>query len=267
LHFAYAAGAPVLQDLDAELRPGRLTALLGPNAAGKSTLLKLILSQLTPDGGSVEVDGQAVQQCSGAELARRLAYVPQRGGASFGFSVRQMVAMGRFAFGDERYVDEALASAGLWDLAGRSFNELSGGQQQRVLLARAWAQSRGPSGATPASAEEPFRGRGVLADEPAASLDLRHAHAALAQLRALAREGLAVLVVLHDPAMAERWADEVWLLDAGRLVASGSPAEVLTAETLGPVYGVELTTVEHEGRRLFRVEGPTRGDTADTLEG
>ena len=244
----YAPGRAVLRGVSARLQPCRLTALLGPNASGKSTLLKTVLGQLQPQKGSARVDGRPVGALGAAERARRIAYVPQRGGVGFAYRVRQVVAMGRFAFRDEAFVDAALNKLDLTDEADRVFAELSGGQQRRVLLARAWAQSRGPEGQAPG-------GGVVLADEPDAGLDLQHAHAAMGVLRELAREGVAVLVVLHGLELAEGYADEVWLMDRGRIVARGPRAEVMRPEVLDPVYGVALGEARDGERRVFYVRG------------
>lgn len=290
--FGYEPTRPVLQDVSVELRPGRVTALLGPNGSGKSTLLKMMLNQATPWAGEVSLHGQPITAFRGPALARQISYVPQRGGVGFAFTVREVVAMGRFAFGDEEFVDEALDKTGLADAAHRVFAELSGGQQQRVLIARAWAQSRPPEsvpGTAPAPGKQQASAaavsggksgtptgltagansaavpgsltvaipraetRVILADEPASSLDLHHAHAALGLLREMADEGLAVLVVLHGLGLAERWADEVWLMDRGRLVARGGRDEVLRPDVLEPVYGVKLGVAEADGRRVFYV--------------
>lgn len=245
--FGYKPGRAVLEDVSVELRPGRVTALLGPNGSGKSTLLKVMLNQATPWEGQVNLHGRPTLAFRGTELAKRISYVPQRGGVSFAFTVREVVAMGRFAFGDEVFVEAALEKTGLTDVADRIFAELSGGQQQRVLIARAWAQSRGAK----SSAEN--QPAVVLADEPASSLDLHHAHAALGWLREMADQGMAVLVVLHGLDLAERWADEVWLMDRGRVVARGGRESVLRPEVLEPVYGVTLGTAEAGERRLFFV--------------
>ena len=256
--FAYRGGAAVLEGIDASLRWGRLTALLGPNASGKSTLLRMMLGQLDPGEGAVEVVGRPAGSWEARARARRVVYVPQQGSTAFGFSVREMVAMGRFAFGDEAFVEEAVGVFGLSELADRPMTQLSGGQQQRVLLSRAWVQSRGPARGD----REPAV---VLADEPTANLDLRYGLEAMQRLRAMADEGHAVLVVLHDLAWAERWADEVWLLSRGRMAAMGEPAEVLQPAVLSRVYGVELNVVSQGGRRLFYAEAAADGAAADTL--
>lgn len=260
-------GPAVLSEVSATLRPGRVTAVLGPNASGKSTLVKVMLGQLQPWAGSVTLDGESVAERVGKPLARRVSYVPQRGGTSFAFTVRQTLAMGRFAFGDERFVDEALDQCGLADVAERAFNELSGGQQQRVLIARAWVQSRGMAGGgAQARASFACSSNLVLADEPASSLDLRHAHEAMALFKQMADDGLAVLVVLHGLDLAARWADEVWLMDRGRIVAAGTADQVLRPAVLSPVYGLELERLDHGGQTLLVAKNPPSRAGGDTLE-
>ncbi|MEM1109654.1 MAG: ABC transporter ATP-binding protein [Planctomycetota bacterium] len=261
---------PALSEVTATLRTGRVTAILGPNACGKSTLLRVMLGQLKAWSGGVTLDGEPVALLVGKPLARRVSYVPQRGGASFAFTVRQTVAMGRFAFDDEKYVDEALERCGLADLAGRAFNELSGGQQQRVLIARAWAQSQIPEFDARKRFDHSGGGGGatantILADEPASALDLRHAHEAMGLFRSMAEEGMAVAVVLHGLELATRWADEVWLMDKGRIVAAGPAEEVLRPEVLSPVYGLELESLDHGGRSVLVAKAPTADADAGKL--
>lgn len=243
--FGYRPGDPVVSGVSATLHAGRVTALIGPNASGKSTLLRLMLGLLTPWSGEARLGGAPVTGMTPSRRARRIAYVPQRGSIGFAFTVRQVVGMGRFAFGGASDTS-ADAAIDLCDLAGqrdRPFNELSGGQQQRVTLARALAQA-GVGGA---------EGAGVmLLDEPIGNMDLRHAHLTMARLRAAAGDGRAVLVVLHDLNMAMRWADDVWLMDGGRLAASGPYDEVLRPDLLGRVYGVRVTRIEAEAAGAAR---------------
>jgi len=244
LTFGYRPNLPVLEALDAELTPGRLTALIGPNATGKTTLLRLMLGQLVPDRGRVLLHGRDVRDWPHDRRARRIGYVAQRPSVAFGFTVRQVVAMGRHAqrlhgpaAGDEA-VDHALTACDLHDAAARPFNELSGGQQQRVAVARALAQSE---------IGRPGRGRVLLLDEPCASADPRHAHQLLSLLREAARADRAVLVVLHDLNLAARWADDVWLMDRGRLTAAGPWRDVLRPQTLDPVYGMRFAALRAAG--------------------
>lgn len=241
--FGYGAGRREVSGVTAALGAGRLTALIGPNAAGKTTLLRLMLGQLEPAGGVVRLGGRRVSAMAPRERARVMSYVPQRGGVSFGFSVGEVVAMGRYSGGrDDAGVSGAMAACEVSDLAGRPFAELSGGQQQRVLVARAMAQVGGAAG------------RVMLLDEPSSHMDLRHQHALMRLLREQAGAGAAVLIVLHDLNLAAGYADDVWLMDGGELVAAGEWAGVLTRERLERVYGVGLRVVESAGRPVFVAE-------------
>ena len=250
VRFGYDVAA-VVDGVSVQLRPGKVTALVGPNAAGKTTLMRLMLGLLRPWSGTVAMDGKEVGGLSPALRARQLSYVPQRPGVRFAFTVRQVVAMGAHGLARrvaEPFVDRAIEQAGLDDVAHRVMMELSGGQQQRVLLARAEVQS--------ASA-----GRAMLLDEPGSHLDLQHRHAMMQRLRALAADGLAVLVVLHELDLAVRYADEAWLMDAGRLVSAGPWDKVLTPGVLGPVYGLGLEQIERGGDRPILAVAPAFGDT------
>jgi len=242
---SYDPSVEVVRDFAAPLTAGRLTALLGPNAAGKSTLLKGMLGQLAPTRGTIRLRGRPVTALSPRQRARSISYVPQTGSVSFGFSVREIVAMGRYAAGwrlDDDAIEQALAMCDLQAEADRAFSHLSGGQQQRVILARAMAQSRGG-------------GDVMLADEPGSHMDLWHVHRTMQLLRRLAGEGLAVLAVVHDLNLAARYADHIWLMHQGKLEAEGAWHEVLTPARLEPVYGVELTDMATRGHRpVFRVE-------------
>lgn len=247
--FGYEPGQVVVNDVSATLAPGRLCCLIGPNAAGKSTLLKLMLGQLAPWSGALTLGGEPIAAMPPRVRARRVSYVPQRGGVGFAYTVRQVVEMGRFAAGsDAGAVDAALAACALERFQSRVFAHLSGGQQQRVLIARAMAQSHGG-------------GELMLLDEPGSSLDLWHVHHLMQLLRKQAARGLAVLVVLHDLNLAARYADEVWLMDQSRLVAAGRWDAVLTPAVLEPVYRVSLEPLGGgpSERPVFRVE------PADTL--
>jgi len=245
VHFAYHRHAPVLAGITGTIQPGKVTALLGPNAAGKTTLLKLLLGQLRPTRGRVMLEGQPVHTLKTTTRARRLSYVPQQSHSQFGFPVVEVVRMGRFAQADDpEAVDTALAACDLTDLRDRPFVELSAGQQQRVLLARAMAQASGS-------------GRMLLADEPTASMDLAWSEATMHRLRGLAAGGLAVVVVVHDLNLASRYADHVWLLHEGRLAASGNWWHVCLPEVLEPVYGLPLRIVQADDQdRPVFIPGP-----------
>ena len=250
--FGYQPNAPVLHDISAHVQPGRICALIGPNAAGKSTLVKLMLGQLQPWSGqvrlSLDADEIDIADLSARQRARRISYVPQRGGVSFAFTVREVVAMGRFAAGTQLdLIDQAMDACDLTSLADRTFNSLSAGQQQRVLVARAMAQ---------AGSVDEFHGRIMLLDEPGSNMDLHHAHQLMGRLRRLADGGLAVVIVLHDLNLTARYADDVWLLDQGRLVAAGPWPQVLQSPVLEPVYRMSLQamTVGQSKRPVFVAE-------------
>ena len=228
------AAVTVLHDVSLVVAAGEILAVIGPNGAGKSTALKAVLG-LIPHDGVVCVEGEPVASMSPRERARCLAYVPQRsqlaGGMSVGMDVRNVVALGRFAHlgdmarlsaRDAAAIDRALERCSITAFAERPFTQLSVGEQQRVLLARALAT------------QAPV----LLLDEPTAALDVGHALELLELLRSLAREGKAIVVVLHDLDQVARLADRVCLLDKGQVRACGPVAEVFTAAHLAAVFGV-----------------------------
>ena len=248
----YGRGPAAVGPLDAAVRGGELVALVGPNGAGKSTLLRAALGGEVRVGGAVRLAGRVLAgdpprpRTPAGWRARRLAWVPQAGGVRFGFSAGEVLAMARHAHGDagrpagREAVERAAERCGVEGLLGRPFASLSGGQQRRVLLARGLAQADG--------------GAVLLADEPTAGMDPGRSGAAMAELRRAAQRGLAVVVTAHDLTEAWRYADRVWLLDHGRLVADGPPAEVLDDERLRGVYGVGFEAVAGEA-----VPGAARG--------
>jgi len=232
---AHAFGeTPVLRGIDLALSAGKLVVVAGPNGAGKTTLLRALAGVLRPDSGEVTLAGRPIIEMSRREIARQLAVVPQESAMAFPFSVREMVALGRAPFlgplGRESAADvartsEALKELELESLAERAYPTLSGGEKRRVLLARALAQ-------------------GVdawLLDEPTAHMDLGHGLYCFEWLRAwlAASPARGVLLVTHDLVLAARFADELVLLHRGEVAARGAPSDVLTAERIAAVYGVE----------------------------
>ena len=210
-----------LEGLSFELQPGCLAAVVGPNGAGKSTLLQA-LGGLIPSQGEVAWQGEPLSKIPALDRGRKLAWVPQELRAEFGFSVREVVAMGRFAHGDDDHgVEEVLARMDLSSLAGRPLTRLSGGERQRAFLARALA-----TGA-------PLQ----LWDEPLSQLDVRHQLELLGLAKSLADAGGTVLLSVHDLRVAHCM-DQVLMLDRGRLAASGPPEAVLTPARLRDVFGV-----------------------------
>lgn len=224
-----------LAGIDAQAAPGKITAVIGPNAAGKSTLLRCVIGALRPTRGRVLIDGEPAHRLRTADLARRIAYVPQRSVVAAAFTVRQIVELGRYALPSSRArIDAALQQLELTAVADRPYPALSVGQQQRATLARAVAQLAGD-------------GHLVL-DEPTSAMDLRHARLCLKIVRELADGGATVLVAIHDLTTAAAVADECWLLDRGRLAAAGPAAAVLDVGRLESVFGVGFQRIERPGR-------------------
>ncbi len=224
LSFAYRR-ISALANVTVRADPGRIVAVLGPNAAGKSTLLRCIIGALKPTNGAVLLDGNPVHHLTAHALAQRIAYVPQRSTVSATFTVRQVVELGRYALpSDPRRVTEAIARLDLLDVGQRLYRTLSVGQQQRVTLARAMAQ---------------LSASGVLVlDEPTSAMDLAHINQSHWLLREIANAGTTVIMAVHDLPLAAAVANESWLLQDGRLVAAGPTCDVLEAQRLRQVFGV-----------------------------
>ena len=221
----------VIRDVSAEFGAGTLTGIVGPNGAGKSTLARAMLA-LVPATGRVHVDGVDAAAMPRADLARRIAYVPQGQTLHWPLTVERLVGLGRLphlapmsriADSDTAAIERALERADVLDLRDRIATELSGGERARVLFARALA------------VEAPA----LIADEPLASLDPGHQIDVMDMLRAEAASSALVIAVLHDLTLAARYCDRLLLIDEGRIVADGPPAKVLTAERLRAVYGIE----------------------------
>ncbi|WP_085369667.1 heme ABC transporter ATP-binding protein [Leifsonia sp. NCR5] len=248
-------GRALLSDVDLAVRPGELVALIGPNGAGKSTALSVLAGDVTPDAGTATIDGRLLSSIRVQELGRLRSVLLQQKGVSFSYPVREVVAMGRMPWSrlpsdgadatDDGIVDAALASTDTAHLADRDVTTLSGGELARVSLARVLAQ----------------RCRVVLLDEPTDALDIGHQEQVLALAAGLAADGAAVLAVLHDLNLAAAYADRVVLLAGGRVVADGSPRDVLTGERLSAVYGHPVETVDHPVTGALLVL-PVRASTA-----
>ena len=222
-----------------------VVGVIGPNAAGKSTLARLCCGLLVPQHGSVSLQGAPMASLSRRERARRVAFLPQHPPHDLSFTAREVALMGRaphlglWALEGPRDLDRAhaaLQELDALDLADRPVAQLSGGERQRVFLARAFAQEAAL----------------LILDEPTAALDLSHQVTLVNALRRSAREGGGALLVLHDLALAGAACDRLALMHRGRVVAQGSPAEVLRPEVLTPVYGtdVEVMTNPATGQPL-----------------
>ena len=216
-----------LLEVSLSLEPGLTVAVVGPNGAGKSTLLQA-LAGLLPVHGRISWNGQELAKIPFPLRGRTLAWLGQESHAEFAFPVRDVVAQGRHAWGDDdRGVDAILDTLDIRELAGRPITELSGGERRRVFLARALAT------------QAPLQ----LWDEPTSSLDVRHSLEVMALARGLAGTGGTLLVSLHDLRQAFHF-DRVAVLDHGRLVGFGQPHEVLTRGLIRAVFRVEATFVE-----------------------
>jgi iron complex transport system ATP-binding protein len=227
----------VVDGVDLEIPAGRISVIVGANACGKSTLLKTISRLLTPTGGSVLLDGQRIDLMPRKELARTLGLLPQQPTAPEGIVVTDLVGRGRhphqklfrsWTADDDRAVTEALSATGVLDLADRAVDELSGGQRQRVWIAMALAQQTDI----------------LLLDEPTTFLDVSHQVEVLDLLADLNHaRGTTIVMVLHDINLAARYADHIFALRRGRLIASGAPSEVITSDLVRAVFDLDSLVI------------------------
>ena len=242
-----AGDARLVDDASLSLATGELVAILGPNGAGKTTLLRALLGLGDMDSGTAHLDGREVASLAVTERAKQISYLPQRRPLAWPNKVRDIIALGRFAHGaalgrlgpdDAAAVTEAITACNLEELAERSADTLSGGELARVHFARALA-ARAPL---------------LVADEPTAALDPLHQLAIAELLRNFVDAGGGALVVLHDLALAARFADRlIWMCD-GRIVADGTPDDTLSAELLQDVYGVRAHVARDDHGFDIRVE-------------
>jgi iron complex transport system ATP-binding protein len=247
-----AARGEALAHADLTVEPGELVFVLGPNGAGKSTLLRVLSGLLEPSAGEVQLFGTSLPAMDRRAVARVLAVVPQDDEVAFGFTVREVVRMGRaphqgaWMRGDEedaRAVERAIAECDLGALAERPAQELSAGERKRVAIARALAQAP----------------RVLLLDEPTSTLDVRHQISVFDLLaQKAAEEGLTCLAVVHDLNLAAQYASKVVLMKDGRVTASGTVADVMTYRRLGETFDADLYCGENDvtGARFFL---PMRG--------
>ena len=248
-----AAGRFRLQAQNFYLHPGELFAVVGPNASGKSTLLKLLAGLLPPEAGAVLLEGRLVSALSPRERARRIAVVQQESPLLFPIRVRPFVLQGRHAYlsslqfettRDLEVAEQALHTTRTVHLADRLVQEISGGEKQRVILARALAQQP----------------KLLLLDEPTLHLDIGYQVELLRLVRQLARqEAYAVVLVTHELNLAAEFADTALLLHQGRAVRLGKPAEVFRQELLEEVFQTELDVLPHpaSGRPRVVLRGKT----------
>jgi iron complex transport system ATP-binding protein len=233
---------PVLTGLDLELKAGSMTAILGPNGAGKTTLLHLALGWLKPWQGTIRLAGKRLGDYSRQELGRWMALVPQGEHIPFEYSVLEYVLLGRAphlpslaipAEKDYAAAFEALEKSGIASLYDHSILALSGGERQLVLVARALAQQP----------------RLLLLDEPTAHLDLHNKSRLIRIMQELRAQGITILITTHEPEVALVVADEVILMEMGRVLAYGPVDATLTAENLSQIYRIPIRIVPFEGKK------------------
>lgn len=221
-------GQPILRGCDLTAEPGELIGLIGPNGSGKSTLLRTVYRALRPTAGAIHLGGDDVWGLSARDSALRTAVVAQEAPSDFDFTVEEVVSLGRTPHkrlfqtetqADRDLVQEAMRRVGITPFAHRVFSTLSGGEKQKTLLAKALAQQT----------------RVLVLDEPTNHLDIK----AQLELLELVRElGVTTLAALHELNLAAAYCDRIYVLNAGQVVASGRPAQVLTPEILADVFGV-----------------------------
>lgn len=242
LSFSYGAH-PVLSEVCFEADYGEFLSVLGPNGVGKSTLFRCMLGLLKPGGGRTLVDGADISAMTAAELAKKIAYIPQSHSPVFNFSVFDMVLMGTTAqtghFSAPGSKQAALAEAaldklGISHLRERGYGELSGGERQLTLIARAVAQ----------------QAKILIMDEPSASLDFGNRIRVMQTMRDLAGEGYCVIQSTHDPDQAYLWSDRILALHKGGVLACGAPKETVTAELISTLYGVNVEVCSLHGDEI-----------------
>lgn len=240
----------IVDGVDITAPAGRVTALLGPNGSGKSTLLRIVAGALHSDAGEAVLNAEPLGSMRRRERAQRIALIEQEWAAAAGLRGRDVVALGRVPYQgwlsmtaeDETVVTASLASAGASDLAERDVATLSGGERQRINLARALAQQP----------------KLLLADEPTNHLDIRAQWDTLQLLHRLSRDGMTVVAALHDLNHAAAFADHIVILAGGSVYTAGAPSDVLTAETIAAVWGIDLEVVPRAdgGRALLVFPSP-----------
>lgn len=240
------SGRTIIANISASVSAGNLIAIIGPNGSGKSTLLRSVAGLLPVAAGVIEVLGRQPFGAARRSLARHLCYLPQHSELAFGFSVEEVVLLGRYAHqrgagfadaADLRAAHDAMARCDVTHLAMRRFDQLSGGEARRVLLAQALCQAA----------------TCLLLDEPTAAIDPAHARAIMHLVRTQCDQGAVALLVSHDVDLALRYATEIWALDDGALVARGAPANVLRDAAVSKAFGLSIHVGELPSGQPFAV--------------
>ena len=236
------AKTPLLEAVSVAVDSGEVLGIIGPNGSGKTSLLRTISGDIALTSGAISMAGQPVEQIHAQQRACQLAVLPQLSSLNFPFTVEEVVALSRIPHStgrrcDRRIVEEALKAMDIVYLKKRLYTHLSGGEKQRVQLARVMAQVW--------RSEDAPRGRLLLLDEPTSALDLGHQQQLMNVIRDFARQGVAIIMVVHDINLASRYADNVLALSGGRVAAYGQPSNVIKAEVIKQLYGVDVGIINH----------------------
>ena len=229
----------IINDVSLSLPSGEVLGILGTNGAGKSTLLTGLSGELKPIKGDVFLNGKQLQSTPSIERAKHLAVLPQSTSLSFSFSVSEVVSFGRLPHNtgvikDQEIIRQILDLVDIGHLASRNYLELSGGERQKVHLARVLSQLW------------PITEQSILLlDEPTSMLDPLHQHTLLSIIKTCAKQGAAVLVILHDLNLASRYCDQLLLLEEGGIFVKGTPIEVLTQSYIKHVFGLNVLIEKH----------------------
>lgn len=236
LHAGYGK-TEIVDGVSFDVADGEYVCIIGANGCGKTTLLKNLLGLMKPFSGTVSMDGADVLFMREKEMAKLFAYIPQAHTPPFPFAVRDVVLLGRTPYlnqlaitspTDRQIAYRALCQLGIEDLADKIYTDLSGGQRQLVLIARALTQQP----------------RLLVMDEPTASLDFGNQQLVLSRMKSLASQGMAVVMVTHDPGHALYCADRVLVMEAGRVVADGPSQETITTSMLQQIYQTNVKVAD-----------------------
>jgi|ADurb_Met_03_Slu_FD_contig_31_1756658_length_2787_multi_6_in_0_out_0_3 iron complex transport system ATP-binding protein len=243
-------GSDVLKGVEFKGRKGEFIGLIGPNGSGKSTLLRLMNRILRPQVGTIWMEGRELDKMKIEEIAQVCANVPTEFSEDFNMSVQNLVFLGRYPFSkglwwdnkeDEEMVNEAMKRFGVYHLKDRNFSELSSGEAQRVLLAKAVVQCP----------------QVLLVDEPSAHLDLKYKHEVMEHLRDMLSGNVTIIIASHDLNLLAQYCSRIMILSKGKIVAFGTPEEVITAEMVEKVYGVEVAILR-DGDAIYALPRRTK---------
>lgn len=238
LEFAYTAKSSFINIEELKIAKSKITTIIGPNGCGKSTLLSLLAQQLSFSTGEIIIDQQNIHDLSRKELAKKIAIVYQQNEAPEQFTIRDLVKVGRYPYRkglngfseqDIKAIDQAIEWTGLSELQHRRVAELSGGQRQRAWIALALAQET----------------QYLLLDEPTTYLDLQHQYEILACVERLNRESnITIVMVLHDLNQAFQYSDEIIVMNAGKIIETGRPSDIMTVELIKEIFNINVQIIE-----------------------